>query len=54
MLKTAERIHQVTHERNRITPKVSGATMNASEAVGTKPRRHRLVSLVNITYRLKL
>jgi len=33
-----------------ITPKVGGAILSASE--GTKPRRHRLVSLVNITYKL--
>jgi len=39
------------HAWNRITPMVGGAIISASEAVGTKPRRHRLVSLVNMTYK---
>jgi len=43
-------MQQATHAWNRTTPKLSGAMMRASAAVGTNPRKHRLVSLVNITY----
>jgi len=51
-MRKMEQIQQAMHAW-RITLKVSGSIMSASAALGAKPKRHRLVSLVSITYKFE-